>query len=272
MREQEEEEVEVGGKQLSVSELAAQEEKIRRDYSAAHDTNVNVCAERLKQASDEVSRAQQHISSLARDDGLTFIPEAVAETGSGVGASLKVSYQRVVADLRAVPEGSIVMLHAVAHNPTGVDPTRAQWALILEACRRRRLLPWFDIAYQGFASGDPAEDAWAVRHFASQGMEMLVSQSFAKNMGLYCERVGALHVVAADAASAAAALSNVEAIVRPMYSNPPAHGARIVAKVLGNAELRAVSGQCAARGEGPGSLRLSHCPPQREALPFLTPH
>ena len=174
----------------------------------------------------------------------------------------------LLADLGAMPEGSVVLLHACAHNPTGVDPTRAQWALILEACRRRRLLPWFDIAYQGFASGDPAEDAWAVRHFASQGMEMLVSQSFAKNMGLYCERVGALHVVAADAASAAAALSNVEAIVRPMYSNPPAHGARIVAKVLGSAELRAVS---AAPPRGAPALR-QHCPAQTaEEPPSLTP-
>ena len=94
-------------------------------------------------------------------------------------------------------------------------------------------------ADQGFATGLPDVDAWAVRRFASLGFEMLVCQSFAKNFGLYCERVGALHVVACDAPSAAAALSQLEGLIRPMYSTPPAHGARIVATILGNAELTA---------------------------------
>ena len=143
----------------------------------------------------------------------------------------------LMADLEAMPEGAVVLLHAVAHNPTGVDPTRAQWGAVAEVMQRRRLFPWFDVAYQGFASGDPDEDAWAVRDFAARGLEMLVSQSFAKNFGLYCERVGALHALCADRGSAAAVLSNVEAIVRPMYSNPPAHGARVVARVLGDAAL-----------------------------------
>lgn len=145
----------------------------------------------------------------------------------------------MLADLAAMPRGSVVLLHACAHNPTGVDPTREQWAAIADVMAERALLPWFDSAYQGFASGDPEEDAWAVRYFLARGFEMLVCQSFAKNFGLYCERVGALHVVAADAASAAAALSHVENIVRPMYSNPPAHGARVVAAVLRSPELRA---------------------------------
>lgn len=157
----------------------------------------------------------------------------------------------------------------------------------------RKLFPWFDSAYQGFASGDPDADAWAVRMFASkvrparrlthkhhhrlrsahtrvgggsascgvdggdaatgitivvvcvvvvmvQGMGMLVCQSFAKNFGLYCERIGALHVVAGDATSASAVLSMVEVIVRPMYSNPPAHGARVVAHILDHDDLAAV--------------------------------
>ena len=171
----------------------------------------------------------------------------VADSGLGVleyyryydAASRGLDAAGMLADLEAMPEGSVVMLHAVAHNPTGVDPTRAQWAAIAEVVQRRRLFPWFDIAYQGFASGDPDEDAWAVRDFAARGLEMLVSQSFAKNMGLYCERVGALHALCADKASAAAVLSNVEAIVRPLYSNPPAHGARVVARVLGDDALRA---------------------------------
>ena len=169
----------------------------------------------------------------------------VADCGAGMlefyryydAASRGLDAAGLMADLEAMPEGSVVLLHAVAHNPTGVDLSRAQWAAVAEVVRRRRLFPWFDIAYQGFASGDPEEDAWAVRDFAARGLEMLVSQSFAKNLGLYCERVGALHVLCADRASAAAVLSNVEAIVRPMYSNPPAHGARVVARVLGDAAL-----------------------------------
>lgn len=107
----------------------------------------------------------------------------------------------MLADLRSVPEGSVILLHAVAHNPTGVDPTREQWSRIADVMEKRRLLPWFDVAYQGFASGDPETDSWAVREFVSRGFEMIVAQSFSKNFGLYNERVGALHVVSADAKS-----------------------------------------------------------------------
>ena len=145
----------------------------------------------------------------------------------------------LLADLEAMPEGSIVLLHAVAHNPTGVDPSRAQWALIADIMKRRSLFPWFDIAYQGFASGDPDEDAWAVREFVSRGFEMIACQSFAKNLGLYSERIGALHIVASDPTSANAVLTQLEHIIRPMYSNPPAHGARVVAQVLQNPTLAA---------------------------------
>ena len=108
----------------------------------------------------------------------------------------------MLADLRAVPEGSVILLHAVAHNPTGVDPTHEQWERIADVMAKRKLLPWFDVAYQGFASGDPDIDAWAVRLFVSRGFEMIVAQSFAKNFGLYSERVGALHIVSSDPASA----------------------------------------------------------------------
>lgn len=94
-------------------------------------------------------------------------------------------------------------------------------------------------ADQGFASGDPDTDAWAVRYFVSRGFEMLVCQSFAKNFGMYCERIGCLHVVASDPASASAAGSQLETLVRPMYSNPPAHGARVVATILDTPDLAA---------------------------------
>ena len=146
----------------------------------------------------------------------------------------------LLADLGALPEGSVVLLHACAHNPTGEDPTRAQRGAGAALMQKRRLLPWFDIAYQGFASGELDADAWAVRHFVTLGFEMLVSQSFAKNFGLYAERVGALHVVTPSKGAAAAVVSQLEAIARPMYSNPPAHGARVVARILGDPALASV--------------------------------
>lgn len=97
--------------------------------------------------------------------------------------------------LNKAQEGNIVLLHACAHNPTGVDPTFEQWKAIAEVMKRRKLVPYFDSAYQGFASGDIIRDAEAIRYFVKEGFSMLVSQSYAKNMGLYGERVGALHVV-----------------------------------------------------------------------------
>lgn len=120
-----------------------------------------------------------------------------------------------------------------------MDPTREQWESIADVMQARKLLPWFDTAYQGFASGDPEADAWPIRMFAGRGMEFLACQSFAKNFGLYCERAGALHISAADPASAAASLSVLETIIRPLYSNPPAHGARVVAHILNSADLTA---------------------------------
>ena len=88
-------------------------------------------------------------------------------------------------DLQAAPEGSIILLHACAHNPTGVDPTKEQWKRIADVMKARKLLPFFDSAYQGFATGSLEEDAWAIRYFVEQGFEMLAAQSFAKNFGLY---------------------------------------------------------------------------------------
>jgi aspartate aminotransferase len=140
-------------------------------------------------------------------------------------------------DLKAAPAGSTVLLHACAHNPTGVDPTPEQWAQIAEVCRARSLFPFFDMAYQGFASGNPERDAQAVRSFVHSGLPVMVAQSYAKNFGLYGERVGALSLVCATKAEAEAVLSQLKIIVRPMYSNPPIHGARIVANILGDANL-----------------------------------
>ena len=120
------------------------------------------------------------------------------------------------------------LLHACAHNPTGVDPTREQWRALADAMLARGHYAFFDCAYQGFASGDLAGDAWAVREFAARGVPLLVCQSFAKNAGLYGERVGALHVAAPTRDAAARVKSQLAVLARSEISNPPAHGARLV--------------------------------------------
>lgn len=146
-------------------------------------------------------------------------------------------YQGMLNDLRGAPQGAVVVLHACAHNPTGVDPTVEQWHGILQVVQERRLLPFFDSAYQGFASGDLDQDAAALRMFTRAGQELLLAQSYAKNMGLYGERVGALSVVCSCPDSAKRVQSQLCAVVRPMYSSPPIHGAAIVVTVLSDGQL-----------------------------------
>ncbi|XP_077575706.1 aspartate aminotransferase, cytoplasmic-like [Stigmatopora nigra] len=138
----------------------------------------------------------------------------------------------LVDDLEKAPEGSIFVLHACAHNPTGTDPNQDEWKQIAEIMKRRNLFVFFDSAYQGFASGSLEKDAWAIRYFVSQGFELFVAQSFSKNFGLYNERVGNLTVVARDGDNLARILSQMEKIVRTTWSNPPSQGARIVSKTL----------------------------------------
>jgi len=133
-------------------------------------------------------------------------------------------------------EGSMVLLHACAHNPTGVDPTREQWAEIARVMKERRLIPLMDSAYQGYASGDLDFDAWATRFFVEQGFEFFMCQSFAKNLGLYGERIGCVHIVCSTAEQAKCVGSQMKLVIRPMYSSPPKHGALLVVKVLGNPE------------------------------------
>uniref|UniRef100_A0A7E4URI6 Aspartate aminotransferase n=1 Tax=Panagrellus redivivus TaxID=6233 RepID=A0A7E4URI6_PANRE len=140
-------------------------------------------------------------------------------------------------DIANIPEKSIILLHACAHNPTGVDPTPEQWMKLNEVIKKRNLFVFFDMAYQGFASGDINRDAHAVRYFVEQGHNIVLAQSFAKNMGLYGERVGAFTVVAQDEDEQARVLSQLKILIRPMYSNPPIHGARIASKILGDQQL-----------------------------------
>jgi len=153
--------------------------------------------------------------------------------------TLGLDFEGMIADLKAAPDRSIICLHACAHNPTGIDPSEEQWKGIAEVIRQKDHLPFFDMAYQGFASGSIEKDSFAVRLFTSMGFELLVSQSFAKNFGLYGERIGALHVLTINEERAKAIFSQVNLVIRPNYSNPPTFGARIVSTVLNNPELYA---------------------------------
>jgi len=151
--------------------------------------------------------------------------------------TLGLDYEGMIADLQAAPDRSIICLHACAHNPTGIDPTEQQWQGIADVIRQKDHLPFFDMAYQGFASGSLEKDSYAIRLFTSRGFELVCSQSFAKNFGLYGERVGALHVLTTTEDRAKAVVSQINLVIRPNYSNPPTFGARIVTTVLSTPEL-----------------------------------
>ena len=148
-----------------------------------------------------------------------------------------VNFAGMKASLNALPAGSIVLLHACCHNPTGADLTVAQWKEVVEVVKARDLVPFIDMAYQGFAEGiEP--DGIAPRLFADAGLDLFVSSSFSKSFSLYGERVGALSIVAASKDEAARVLSQVKRVIRTNYSNPPTHGGAIVAAVLASPELR----------------------------------
>ncbi|MCE1985990.1 aromatic amino acid transaminase [Enterobacter ludwigii] len=140
--------------------------------------------------------------------------------------------------LNALPERSIVLLHPCCHNPTGADLTNAQWDAVIDVLKTRNLIPFLDIAYQGFGAG-MEEDAYAIRAVASAGLPALVSNSFSKIFSLYGERVGGLSVVCEDAEAAGRVLGQLKATVRRIYSSPPNFGAQVVATVLGDDRLKA---------------------------------
>lgn len=140
--------------------------------------------------------------------------------------------------LSTLPERSIVLLHPCCHNPTGADLTNAQWDAVIEVLKARNLIPFLDIAYQGFGAG-MEEDAYAIRATASAGLPALVSNSFSKIFSLYGERVGGLSVVCEDQDAAGRVLGQLKATVRRIYSSPPNFGAQVVATVLGDDELKA---------------------------------
>ncbi|XP_033214547.1 aspartate aminotransferase, cytoplasmic [Belonocnema kinseyi] len=148
-----------------------------------------------------------------------------------------IDLEGMLEDLRNAPENAVIILHACAHNPTGCDPTPEQWAKIADVMGEKRLFPLFDSAYQGFASGDLNKDALGVRLFAERGLEFICTQSFAKNFGLYNERVGNMVVVLNNTKEIVQVKSQITLIIRGMYSNPPNHGARLVATVLRSPDL-----------------------------------
>ena len=154
-------------------------------------------------------------------------------------ASGGLNFNAMLATLRGLPERSIVLLHACCHNPTGVDLSAAQWDALIPVLRERRLLPYLDLAYQGFGEGID-EDAYSVRALAAAGLSFFVANSFSKSMSVYGERCGALTAVCASAAEAALVMGQLRFTVRRIYSSPGIHAGKIVAHVLGDADLRAL--------------------------------
>lgn len=149
-----------------------------------------------------------------------------------------VRVEALLEKLNTLPERSIVLLHPCCHNPTGADLTHAQWDAVIEVLKARNLIPFLDIAYQGFGAG-MEDDAYAIRAVASAGLPALVSNSFSKIFSLYGERVGGLSVVCEDAEAAGRVLGQLKATVRRIYSSPPNFGAQVVATVLGDEKLKA---------------------------------
>ena len=154
------------------------------------------------------------------------------------GETNGVRVEALLEKLNTLPARSIVLLHPCCHNPTGADLTNAQWDAVIEVLKARDLIPFLDIAYQGFGAG-MEEDAYAIRAVASAGLPALVSNSFSKIFSLYGERVGGLSVVCEDAEAAGRVLGQLKATVRRIYSSPPNFGAQVVATVLGDEQLKA---------------------------------
>ncbi len=187
-------------------------------------------------------------------DSLVMVSDPTWDNHKAVfdGAGLKVAtyayydattgglrFDAMLAALSTAKKHSVILLHACCHNPTGVDLTCAQWQQLLILLKERELIPFLDLAYQGYGTGIE-EDAYAVRLFADSGISFLVANSFSKSMSLYGERCGALSIVCPDAAQAVNVLGQLKANVRRNYSNPPMHGGQIVARVLTDPVLRAM--------------------------------
>jgi aspartate/tyrosine/aromatic aminotransferase len=210
---------------------------------------------------------QKHIGSEVLISKPTWAnhQNIIKESGLKVGfypywdANTKgLNYKGMCETLEKANEGTVVLLHACAHNPTGVDPTEEQWRGIAKICKARGLVPFFDSAYHGFASGDVAKDRKAILIFQEEGLSFAVSYSFAKNFGLYGERIGALHFCCQTKQAATNVLTQLKAIIRPMYSNPPQNGALIVFRVLSNPQSnRAWLGEVKAVSNRINDMRIA---------------
>jgi len=146
------------------------------------------------------------------------------------------AWDELITAVNQIPVGDALLLHACCHNPTGIDPTLDQWNQLADVMSRRGILPLVDFAYQGFANGIE-DDAAVLKTLVGPGSELIICSSFSKNFGLYCERVGALSLVAADGKTADAVQSRVKKAIRANYSNPPAYGGELVVTVLSDPEL-----------------------------------
>lgn len=153
-------------------------------------------------------------------------------------ASGEVAFPAMLEAFKSLKENTVVILHACCHNPTGRDMTAEQWAQVVEVCKAKKLIPFLDMAYQGFGDG-LEEDALAIRLFADAGIVFFIANSFSKSFSLYGERIGALSVVCNSAEEAKRVLSKLKSVIRANYSNPPGQGAKIVSKVLNNEALLA---------------------------------
>eukprot|EP00793_Prasinoderma_coloniale_P002323 PRCOL_00002831-RA len=154
-------------------------------------------------------------------------------------ATRGLDFAGMMEDVHAAPKGSFFLLHACAHNPTGVDPSAEQWAELSALMKEKELFPIFDSAYQGFASGDFVRDGAAVTKFLEDGHKLALSQSFAKNFGMYGQRIGTVSFVCADEDEASRVESQLKGVARAMYSNPPLHGALLAKTVLSDPALKA---------------------------------
>lgn len=147
-------------------------------------------------------------------------------------ATKRLDIEGFLEDIRNAPRGSVFIIHACAHNPTGIDPSIDQWLSIEAAMKEAGQIPFFDFAYQGFASGSMEHDAFSIRMFVERGWECFVAQSYSKNLGFYSERLGTLQVVTRSTDAANRVKSQLKKIIRAIYSNPPSHGARVAAHIM----------------------------------------
>ena len=157
---------------------------------------------------------------------------------NAVVCRLGIGFDKVLASLQSATAGEAILLHAVCHNPTGVDPTSDQWKQLCDLIVEKGLVPVFDFAYQGFGESVDA-DAAPIRNFVAAGHEAIVCNSFSKNFGLYGERVGGITAISKTKEAATAMQSQIKLMIRTMYSNPPLHGASIVDTILNDDDLRA---------------------------------